>query len=71
MWKKQFGGDANAGEGVIVGVIDSGFWPESPSFAALPKPRPDQAVIDAKWNGTCDAGVEQPVTCNNKVIGAR
>ncbi|MEU8086166.1 S8 family serine peptidase [Micromonospora sp. NPDC049101] len=71
VWKKEFGGDSHAGEGVIVGVIDSGYWPESASFAPLPSPRPDQAVIDAKWKGTCDVGIEAPVTCNNKVIGAR
>lgn len=70
-WQKQFGGQAHAGEGVIVGVIDTGFWPENPSFAALPEPRPDAAIIDAKWNGECVPGVENPVTCNNKVLGAR
>ncbi|MEH1166296.1 S8 family serine peptidase [Micromonospora sp. CPCC 205539] len=71
VWNKEFGGDSHAGEGVIVGVIDSGYWPESASFAPLPTPRPDQAVIDAKWKGTCDVGTEAPVNCNNKVIGAR
>ncbi|MFI6262602.1 S8 family peptidase [Micromonospora sp. NPDC051006] len=70
-WRQQFGDVAHAGEGVIVGVIDSGFWPESASFAPLPSPRPDQAVVDAKWKGTCDVGTEAPITCNNKVIGAR
>ncbi|MEU7822421.1 S8 family serine peptidase [Catellatospora sp. NPDC049133] len=71
VWSKQFGGDSHAGEGVIVGIIDSGIWAENPSFAALPSPRPDQRVIDKKWKGTCDAGVEQPIACNNKLIGAR
>ncbi len=71
VWQRQFGGNANAGLGVIVGVVDTGFWPESPSFAALPEPRPDQAVIDGKWHGECVEGDEEPVTCNNKVIGAR
>ena len=41
----------NAGDGIIIGDIDTGFWPESPSFAPLPEPRSDQAIIDAKWHG--------------------
>ena len=40
----------------IVGVIDSGFWPENPSFAALSEPRPDADTIGAKWAGECVAG---------------
>jgi subtilisin family serine protease len=75
VWNTRFGGAAKAGEGVIIGVIDSGFWPENPSFAALPEPRPDAAVIQQKWfaDGVdkCDEGVTYPITCNNKVIGAR
>lgn len=71
VWAKQFGSAETAGEGVIVGVIDTGFWPENPSFGPLPEPRPDTLEIDRKWRGVCDVGVEEPVTCNNKVIGAR
>ncbi len=75
VWKKQFGGDKDAGDGAIVGVIDTGFWPQSPSFAALPSPRKDDAAIAAKWHGVCDAGTDtnpaNRVTCNNKVLGAR
>ncbi|GAA1504322.1 hypothetical protein GCM10009827_017000 [Dactylosporangium maewongense] len=77
-WAKHFGDPSRAGEGMIIGVIDTGFWPESPSLAPLPEPRPDQAVIDKKWarGGTdkCDEGTgtaQQRITCNNKVIGAR
>jgi subtilisin family serine protease len=75
VWNKQFGGDANAGNGVIIGDIDTGFWPANPSFAALPEPRSDDSTIAANFHGTCDPGVNNgtfgPVTCNNKVIGAR
>jgi subtilisin family serine protease len=75
VWNTQYGDPAHAGEGVIVGVLDTGFWPESPSFAPLPEPRPDAAIIASKWHGVCDAGSDpnpkNNVTCNNKVIGAR
>lgn len=73
VWQKLFGGTKNAGRGVIVGDIDSGFWPENPSFAPIVKPS-DNALINSKWRGSCDAGADTPannVTCNNKVIGAR
>lgn len=71
VWNRFAEGQEHAGEGQIVGVIDTGFWPESPSFAALPEPRPDADAIAAKWNGTCVAGESGQVECNNKVIGAR
>lgn len=74
-WTQQFGDVSRAGEGVIVGIVDTGIWPESPSFAALPEPRPDADTIAGKWQGECVAGEptagEEPVTCNNKLIGAR
>ncbi|MCD7452647.1 hypothetical protein HAX54_017707 [Datura stramonium] len=50
---------------IIVGVIDSGIWIESPSFndeGFGPPP--------SKWKGKCDEGVNF-TKCNNKVIGAR
>ncbi|HEX2144832.1 MAG TPA: S8 family serine peptidase [Glycomyces sp.] len=74
-WDEEFGSAKRAGEGVIVGVLDTGIWPENPSLAPLPEPRPDQALIDAKWNGECVTGVDEDpagnIECNNKLIGAR
>ncbi|XP_024934466.3 subtilisin-like protease SBT4.4 [Ziziphus jujuba] len=49
---------------IIVGVIDSGVWPESDSFSDKgfgPPPK--------KWKGVCSGG--DNFTCNNKLIGAR
>ncbi|XP_015876858.3 cucumisin [Ziziphus jujuba] len=49
---------------IIVGVIDSGIWPESPSFDDKGFGPPP-----AKWKGTCQ--VSSNFTCNNKIIGAK
>lgn len=65
------------GEGVVVGVIDSGIWPEHPSFAdggSYPAP---PMVLDDTTRPACEFGntahnpVDVPFTCNNKLIGAR
>ncbi|SCG51379.1 pre-peptidase C-terminal domain-containing protein [Micromonospora inositola] len=63
----QAGGQANAGAGIVVGVIDSGIWPENPSFANEKiNPRPKN------WHGACVAGENFAVSlCGNKLVGAR
>ena len=71
VWENEFGGADDAGAGVVVGVIDTGIWPENPSFADLPgNPAPPES-----WNGACitgdDPDAEDNITCNSKVIGAR
>ncbi len=66
----QLGGTQNpkkgAGAGVVVGIIDSGIWPENPSFSGQGFTPPQG------WNGTCQTGDGFPASsCNNKLIGAR
>ncbi|MFL6024600.1 MAG: S8 family serine peptidase [Marmoricola sp.] len=63
----QLGGGKKAGAGIVVGVIDTGIWPESKSFAGH-----TGIPIPATWHGTCQNGQNFPETsCNDKLIGAR
>ncbi len=65
LWQAT-GGPKDAGRGVIVGVVDSGITPESPSFADRGLDAP------ASWDGACEGGEAFPTTsCNDKLIGAR
>lgn len=56
------------GAGVVVGVVDTGIWPESSLFANVPGlGRPP-----ASFTGTCDtAGSFDAEDCNRKLVGAR
>ncbi|XP_044320281.1 subtilisin-like protease 1 [Triticum aestivum] len=51
------------GAGVIVGLIDTGIFPDHPSFSDE-----GMAPPPAKWKGRCDFS---GTSCNNKLIGAR
>jgi subtilisin family serine protease len=73
LWK-TLGGADHAGEGVIVGVIDSGIQPGHPSFADDPSAGYVGTAYSAPpvWNGTCQTGERFAATdCNHKLIGAR
>jgi subtilisin family serine protease len=61
----SLGGSSKAGEGVIVGVLDTGVWPEHPSFV-------DPGISHPGGTYLCQFGVggDAPFACNDKLIGA-
>ncbi|WP_308249912.1 S8 family serine peptidase [Sphaerisporangium fuscum] len=72
----KLGGSSSSGKGVIFGSLDSGVWPEHPSFkdpGDLPAP---PATKDGAPRA-CDFGdnpltpANDPFTCNDKLIGGR
>jgi len=67
------------GEGVIIGIVDGGIWPESLSFSDRTGTN-GNATKDGKlayqqipgWNGRCVPGEQFNAShCNQKLIGAR
>ncbi|PUZ72653.1 hypothetical protein GQ55_2G411600 [Panicum hallii var. hallii] len=59
--------ETNFGDGVIIGFIDTGIWPESSSFS-------DNGLgpVRASWKGKCvDADDFNASLCNNKLVGAK
>ncbi|TDP73133.1 S8 family peptidase [Roseateles toxinivorans] len=82
LWSQTVGGNLNKGENIVIGIIDSGIWPENPAFAdrvdGMGVPTHDLNGTQvygapAGWAGACVPGTGfNPAThCNNKLIGAR
>jgi subtilisin family serine protease len=82
----QVGGAESAGDGVVIGVLDTGIAPENPSFAGDPlgtdgstgQPYRDGDTIvfekndGSRFTGVCETGEQFTADdCSTKVIGAR
>jgi subtilisin family serine protease len=75
----ELGGVGNAGEGMIIGLVDSGIWPESLSFSDRTGMNGNGSK-DGKlsyqqlpgWHGKCVPGEDFNASmCNQKLIGAQ
>ncbi|XP_040995148.1 subtilisin-like protease SBT3.18 isoform X6 [Juglans microcarpa x Juglans regia] len=57
------------GDDIVVGMFDTGIWPESESFSEEPRMKP----IPSTWRGECVKGdrFDPKTNCNRKLIGAR
>ena len=74
----QLGGVKNAGEGLIIGSIDTGIWPENPEFSDRTGTGPNGQAgkLDYQeipgWHGKCVPGEDFNASmCNQKLIGAQ
>ncbi|MBX7214582.1 MAG: S8 family serine peptidase [Thermoflexales bacterium] len=78
LWE-QLGGIGLAGDGIIIGIIDTGIWPENPSFSdrtGLNGNGSQDGKLDYQqipgWHGKCTPGQAFPASsCNQKLIGAQ
>lgn len=66
----QEGGEKNAGEGIVIGFVDTGINPTHPSFAYDPL-SPFTSNI-SHFSGACETGPRfPPASCNRKIVSAR
>ncbi|XP_057481883.1 LOW QUALITY PROTEIN: subtilisin-like protease SBT1.3 [Actinidia eriantha] len=64
---KSIWSDNLANHDVIVGVVDTGIWPESQSFNDT-----GMTLVPAHWKGACETGRAFTRNhCNRKIVGAR
>lgn len=72
VWTTQFGGPQNAGEGMVVGMLDTGIWPENPSFSD--RDANGKLVFHQipGFHGKCTPGEQFPASkCGQKLVAAQ
>jgi subtilisin family serine protease len=68
----QLGGKQSAGEDIIIGIVDSGVWPESKSFTDRDAAGKLIYQQIPGWHGKCTPGESFNASmCNQKLIGGQ
>ena len=65
IWPME-GGPSGAGEGIIIGILDTGIDPSHPSFSvtgSIPYPPLD------RFHGKCEQSID--IICNGKIVAAQ
>ncbi|CAI5508058.1 unnamed protein product, partial [Closterium sp. Naga37s-1] len=57
------GGPSSAGDGTVIGIVDTGIWPEHASFDDTGY----SSTLPTGWSGTCPTTSD--FACNKKIIG--
>ncbi len=66
----DLGGSTTAGEGVKIGVIDTGIWPEHPMLADPGIDHPGGGPYGCQFPAADDPDLGDAFACNDKLIGA-
>jgi hypothetical protein len=67
-WEELEGG--LSGQNVTIGTIDTGIYPEHPSFDPAGEPPPIGGPYGCEFGDGTDPQLGDPFTCNNKLVGA-
>ncbi|XP_038683656.1 subtilisin-like protease SBT1.1 [Tripterygium wilfordii] len=66
-FNKGLWSESNLASDIVIGVVDTGIWPEHISFQDS-----GMSAVPSRWKGTCENGTMfSSSNCNKKLIGAR